>query len=136
MDAAHPRRSVIMAFMSIEDFERIIAETVHELPRKFSERIENVEIVLEEYADAETLRIAGIKYPEELLGFYHGIPLTMRTTNYAMVAPDKISIYRLPIIQYYRTPDAIREGIKHTVRHELAHYFGISDERLHELGAY
>src|SRR4029079_13453511 len=101
--------------MTIEEFEQVVGETMEHLPAHFSERLDNVAIVIEEYADVETLRLAGIKQPGDLLGFYHGVPLTARTTGYGMVPPDKISIYRQPILSHYRTPDKIREGIRHTV---------------------
>ncbi|TAH50495.1 MAG: metallopeptidase family protein [Chloroflexota bacterium] len=119
-----------------EEFERIVDETVAQLPEQFRARIENLAIVVEEFPDAWTLQSVGLKNRYGLLGFYHGVPLTLRTQNYGSVAPDLISIYRQPIMSYYRTDEAIRAGIRHTVLHELAHYFGISDERLHELGAY
>lgn len=122
--------------MTVQDFEQVIIETMEQLPPQFQARLDNVDIVLEEYADTQTLRLAGVSHPEGLLGFYHGVPLTARTGGYGMVAPDKISIYRQPIMHYYGTPEAIREGIRHTVLHELAHYFGIDDDRLRELGAY
>ncbi|GIL16140.1 MAG: hypothetical protein BroJett039_13130 [Chloroflexota bacterium] len=119
-----------------EEFERIVDETVERLPEQFRARIENLAIVVEEFPDAWTLELARLHSRYELLGFYHGIPLTNRTHDYGNVAPDLISIYRQPILSHYRTDEAIRAGIRHTVLHELAHYFGISDERLHELGAY
>lgn len=122
--------------MNLEEFEQVVGETMEHLPPQFQERLDNVAIVIEEYADPETLRLAGVRQPFDLLGFYHGIPLTARTTGYGMVAPDKISIYRQPILHYYRTAERIREGIRHTVLHELAHYFGIDDDRLLEIGAY
>lgn len=122
--------------MTAEEFEHVIIETMEGLPAQFKEGLDNVDIVLEEYPDAETMRLAGVRYREGLLGFYHGVPITSRTQGYGMVAPDKISIYRQPILLYYQTPERIREGIKHTVLHELAHYFGIDDDRLRELGAY
>ncbi|OQY81718.1 MAG: hypothetical protein B6D41_19290 [Chloroflexi bacterium UTCFX4] len=119
-----------------EEFERIVDETVAQLPESFRARIENLAIVVEEFPDAWTLELAHLRNRYELLGFYHGIPLTNRTHDYGNVAPDLISIYRQPILSHYRADEAIRAGIRHTVLHELAHYFGISDERLHELGAY
>lgn len=122
--------------LTTEEFEEVIIATMEQLPAQFQRRLDNVDIVLEEYADPQTLYVAGVRHREELLGFYHGVPLTERTQGYTMLAPDKISIYRQPILHYYRTPDAIREGIRHTVLHELAHYFGIDDDRLRELGAY
>ncbi len=122
--------------MTADEFERIIADTLDQLPASFQKRLENVEIVLEEYPDASAMRLAGVTHPEHLLGLYHGIPLTERTAGYNMVAPDKISIYRQPLLRHYRSPEQLRDGIKHTVLHELAHYFGIDDERLREIGAY
>jgi predicted Zn-dependent protease with MMP-like domain len=118
------------------DFERIVAEAINDLPSEFLERLDNVEIVVEPYADGETLRRAGIQNPMQLLGFYHGVPLTGRTSGYTLVLPDKISIYQQPIESFCRTPEAIRRQVRRTVAHELAHHFGIDDDRLREIGAY
>jgi predicted Zn-dependent protease with MMP-like domain len=71
-----------------------------------------------------------------LLGFYHGVPLTKRTTNYNMVTPDKTSIYQKPIEAQCRTEEELRQLVIRVLRHEVAHYFGIDDDRLDELGAY
>jgi predicted Zn-dependent protease with MMP-like domain len=68
-----------------------------------------------------------------LFGLYHGVPLTERGA-YGNVLPDKISIYRGPITRFWREPGAVRAQIRRTVIHEIGHYFGISEERLHELG--
>lgn len=122
--------------MNPVDFERIVTEALDDLPSTFLERLDNVEIVIEPYADSETLRLAGIQNPMELLGFYHGIPLTGRTSGYTLVLPDKISIYQQPIEYICRTPEAIRRQVGKTVMHELAHHFGLSDDRLREIGAY
>lgn len=122
--------------MDLEEFEQIVDEAVESLPDQFRERIENLAIVVEEWPDPWTMQAAHVKNRAQLLGFYHGVPLTGRTQNYGSVTPDKISIYRQPILLYYRTPEAIRAGIRHTVLHELAHYFGIDDDRLLEIGAY
>ncbi len=118
------------------EFEQWVEEAVAQLPEYFRARLDNIAIVVEEWADRETLRAAGVRRPEELLGFYHGIPLTKRTSGYMLVTPDKISIYRQPILLQCRTLDEARRLAQHVVQHEIAHYFGISDERLHELGAY
>jgi predicted Zn-dependent protease with MMP-like domain len=125
-----------MAELTIEDFEEVVADTMERLDERFKARLDNVAIVVEEWPDRWTLQLAGVGHREQLLGFYHGVPLTERTQAYGMVTPDKISIYRQPLMRYYRTPEALREGIRHTVLHELAHYFGLSDDRLRELGAY
>lgn len=118
------------------DFERFVEEALHELPAFFRDRIDNLAIVVEDWPDRETLRLAGVRHPAELLGFYHGVPLTRRTTHYMLVAPDKISIYQQPILLQCRTWEEARTLTQHVLRHEVAHYFGIDDDRLREIGAY
>jgi predicted Zn-dependent protease with MMP-like domain len=122
--------------MEPDDFERIVTEALDQLPQVFRDRLDNVEIVVEEWPDRETLRLAGVKHPGELLGFYHGVPLTERSQGYNLILPDKISIYRQPILMQCRTPKEARAMIHHVLRHEVAHYFGIDDDRLREIGAY
>ncbi len=122
--------------MEQDIFERFVAEALDALPERFRARLENVEVVVEDWPDRQTMRAAGVHHPAQLLGFYHGVPLTHRTHHYELVLPDKISIYRQPILMRYRTAQQIRQAIHHVVRHELAHFFGISDERLAELGVY
>jgi predicted Zn-dependent protease with MMP-like domain len=112
-------------------FEDLVAEALDSLPPEFATSMENVQVVVEDEPPREML--AGMPRGSTLLGLYHGIPLTKRE-QYANVLPDKISIYKGPIIRYARTPDAIREQVRKTVIHEIAHHFGISDERLDELG--
>jgi len=117
-------------------FERLVAEALNSLPQAFQERLDNVEVVVEEWPDRETMRRAGISHPAQLLGFYHGIPQTKRTRNYGLVLPDKISIYHRPIEMRCRTMEEIRRTVQHVLRHELGHHFGLDDNRLRELGAY
>jgi predicted Zn-dependent protease with MMP-like domain len=82
------------------------------------------------------MQLAGVSSPYNLLGFYHGVPMTQRTQFYANVAPDTISIYRRPILAQCKNDAEARAMITRVVRHEVAHYFGIDDDRLVELGAY
>jgi predicted Zn-dependent protease with MMP-like domain len=122
--------------MTRKEFERLVQQALRELPAELRRHIANVAIVVEELADDDTLDVAGVDDPYDLFGFYHGIPLTERTHDYGLVLPDKISIYRQPILAACRNAEEIRATIAQTVRHEIAHYFGIDDERLEELGAY
>ncbi len=122
--------------VELEDFEQWINEAVENLPPQFRERVENVAFIVEEWPDPETLRLARVRHPWNLLGFYHGIPLPARTMDYGLVPPDTISIYRQPILRMVRTREQARAQVMHTVRHELAHYFGIDDDRLLQIGAY
>jgi predicted Zn-dependent protease with MMP-like domain len=123
--------------MDLDTFERYVEEALRDMPAVFRERLHNLAIVVEDWPDPVTLRKAGMRRPGDLLGFYHGVPLTERTHAYNMVPPDKISIYRSPIlIHCRRTGEDVRATVHHIVRHEVAHFFGIDDERLEELGAY
>ena len=122
--------------METEQFEELVAQVVNDLPDFFQERLDNVDVIVEEFPDRHTMRLARVRSPYDLLGFYHGVPLTERTTNYGLVAPDKISIYRRPIEAQVNTEEELRELVHRVVRHEVAHYFGIDDDRLVEIGAY
>lgn len=117
-------------------FEALVAEAIDALPQDLLELLDNVEIVVEDRPDRATMRQAGIRHSLELLGFYHGVPRTRRTRSYTLVLPDKISIYRVPIQVRCQTEDEIRTMVEHVLRHEIAHHFGISDDRLRELGVY
>jgi predicted Zn-dependent protease with MMP-like domain len=118
------------------DFHDLVQQALDELPTELRRHIANVAIVVEELADDETLELAGVDDPYDLFGFYQGIPLPSRTSAYDLVPPDKISIYRRAILAACHTEKEIRARVGETVRHEIAHYFGIDDDRLEELGAY
>jgi predicted Zn-dependent protease with MMP-like domain len=122
--------------MTEETFERLVAQALDSLPRDIQEKLDNVQVVIEDWPDRATLHQAGLRHPMQLLGFYHGVPLTKRTRSYGLVLPDKITIYRRPIEMRSRTTQEIRATIRRVVRHEIGHHFGISDDRLREIGAY
>ena len=104
------------------------------MPPALLERVDNVEIVVERRPTAMDRKVAGIGPHSLLLGLYHGIPLTQRGEGYNLVLPDKISIYQESIEAICETDDEVRAEVRKTVLHELGHYFGIDDDRLHELG--
>ena len=109
------------------EFESWAEEAIDALPPELREAMTNVAIVIEDEPPA------GMP----LLGLYQGIPLTSRTSGYSGALPDKISIYRGPLERYYgRDLDELRRQVKRVVLHEIAHHFGISDERLRELDRY
>ena len=113
-----------------------MAGAIEALPLEFREKLSNVEIVVEDWPNRDVLKRAGVRHPAELLGFYQGIPQTRRTRNYGLVLPDKISLFQRPIEMQCRSPEDITHTITHVLRHEIAHHFGIDDQRLRELGAY
>ena len=109
------------------DFERAVQDVLDSLPDRFRAAISNVEIVVEDEPPAGS----------RLLGLYQGIPLTKRTHWYAFALPDKISIYRGPIERMCGDDrERLEAEVRHVVLHELAHHFGISDERLLQIGRY
>ncbi len=113
------------------DFEELVADALDALPPEIAARLENVDVVVEDEPPEDVQ--ATLAPGTSLFGLYHGIPLTKRQA-YGNVLPDKISIYRGPITRYWRDPERIRAQIRRTVIHEVGHYFGIDEDRLHELG--
>jgi predicted Zn-dependent protease with MMP-like domain len=106
-----------------DTFGQLVEAALDSIPDELRKRMRNVVVVVEDMGASPNL-----------LGLYHGVPLTRRTTTYAGVLPDRITIYRLPILRHCRTVDDVVRQVRVTVVHEVAHHFGISDERLHELG--
>ena len=118
-------------------FEQLVAEALDDLPPFFQEKLDNVEVLVQPWPTPHELRSVGLSRGHMLLGLYSGVPLTERTHAYNLVPPDTITLFQGPIeLVAGSDHEAIREQVRHTVVHEIAHYFGISDERLHELGAY
>jgi predicted Zn-dependent protease with MMP-like domain len=111
--------------LSVERFEELVSQALDEIPPELAALIDNCVILVEDSSP-----------PDEpsLLGLYDGIPLTERGTDYAGVLPDRIFIYRLPTLAICDTVEDVVEEVHITVVHEIAHHFGIDDERLHDLG--
>jgi len=112
-----------MMQVSPERFEELVADALDLIPAELAARIDNV-----------VVRVADRGYSWGLLGLYEGIPLTRRENYGAMVMPDRITIFREPILALCSSEDEVVAQVRTTVIHEIAHHFGISDRRLHELG--
>ena len=111
--------------MTRAEFEEHVARALEGLPAELRQAMSNVEIVVEDENEEEP----------DLYGLYDGVALTERDSGYGGVLPDKISIYRRPLLEDFgHDPELLEEEIQVTVVHEIAHHFGISDERLDELG--
>ncbi len=117
-------------------FEELVIEAVDGLPDDFRDRIANVEFTVEDVARPDDRARVGLPPGAELLGVYRGVPLPKRHAGYNMALPDRIAIFQGPIQRLARDEDDLRERVRHVVRHEIAHYFGISDDRLREIDAY
>jgi len=124
-----------------ERFEELVEEALEDLPPEFAERLDNVDVVVRARPSRRTLREMGLGGGRTLLGLYHGVPQTRRTSDYGNVLPDFIEIYREPILD---EADAIcpengdfeatvRQVVRKTVLHEVGHHFGLSDDDLKRL---
>jgi predicted Zn-dependent protease with MMP-like domain len=122
--------------MDSRRFEELVAAAVENLPEEFRERLENIDIVVADEPTRAQRRQADPRKGDTLLGLYEGVPLTNRTSGYTFAMPDKITIFQKPIEAICRNDAQVVKEIKHVVLHEIAHHFGIDDDRLEELGRY
>jgi len=119
--------------MTRAKFEALVARAMRGLPRDFRDKIKNIAVVVEDWADAETLAEMGIEPPDTLYGLYRGIDLTRRDASYGNVLPDVITIYQGPIEEDAVDEDDMTEIVRETVIHELGHYFGLDDDTMHRI---
>ena len=115
------------------EFEKLVADALTTIPKELRAHIDNVQIVIEDEPDDELLSDLGVPPDETLFGLYEGTPLTERTTQYSAF-PDRIVIFRKPLLEAFDDPREIRREVARTVIHEIAHHFGIDEDRLTALG--
>jgi len=122
--------------MDRNEFEKIVEQSFERLPDVFKRAIENLGIVVEDYPEDAVILKMKIPSKYNLLGLYHGIPLTARGTWYGMtpVAPDKISLYQKNIESRCRSDKEIEQAIYEVLIHEIGHYFGMNDEEIRKAG--
>jgi predicted Zn-dependent protease with MMP-like domain len=111
--------------MSVEEFEGLVSDALDGIPPELAELMDNVAVFVEDEPPPED---------PELLGVYEGTPLSERDWGYGGVLPDRIVVFRLPILRICQCPEDVVDEVHITVVHEVAHHFGIDDDRLHELG--
>lgn len=121
--------------MDRERFERLVARAIDSLPEEFRTKLENIDVVVEDWPTQWQLAKAGLRRGQTLLGLYEGVPLTKRGEHYGLVPPDKITIFQKPIEAKCRYDAEITTEIQRVVRHEIAHHFGITDVRLEQIEA-
>jgi len=117
--------------MEQEKFEEIVNEGIKNISETFLKKLENVDIIIEEEPAAEQLEKLRIRKGSSLFGLYEGIPQTKRL-NYGQVLPDKITIFKGPIERMAHSNEQIKEIVKDTVWHEIAHHFGLDEKRVRE----
>ena len=119
--------------MQREKFEALVARAIDSLPPEFQRKLENVDIVVENWPTRGQLRQVKHSHPTQLLGLYQGVPQTRRGRGYGLVLPDKISIFQKPIEAHCRFGDEIEAKIEEVVRHEIAHHFGLDEKTLRKI---
>ncbi len=120
--------------MTKQAFETLVDRALKTLPRRFRGKMANIAVVVDDWADEETLRDMGIEPPDTLYGLYRGVDLTRRDSMYGNVLPDTIHIYQGPIEQDCADPEEMAELVRDVVVHEIGHYFGLDDDALEDLG--
>lgn len=119
--------------ISDEQFDHMISRAMDELPQSYIKGLDNVAIVYADDPDEHQRRKAKLQLNSLLFGLYEGIPLTKRGAGYTFVLPDKITIFKNPILAVVHTPEQLFEQVKRTLWHEIAHFYGLDHDRIHHL---
>jgi len=116
--------------MTRREFEALVDTALRKLPRAFREKLANIAVVVEAWADDETLEEMGIEPPDTLYGLYRGIDITRRDSSYGNVLPDTIHIYQGPIEEDCADRNEMEDLVRDVVTHEVGHYFGLDDDTM------
>jgi predicted Zn-dependent protease with MMP-like domain len=126
---------VCMIDVSDEQFDLLTTQAMDELPQERIEGLQNLAIIFEDEPSEEQYTKLKLRGDQTLLGLYEGIPLTKRNNSYNLVIPDKITLFKKAICHRASTPAELKEEIKHTLWHEIAHYYGLDHDQIYKLEA-
>ena len=118
--------------MTREKFEKLVKEGIKAIPKKFLEKLDNVDIVIEDQPNHEQRKKLKLKNDSVIFGLYEGLPQTKRW-HYGQVLPDKITIFQKEIEKVAQSEKEIREIVKNTVWHEIGHHFGLEEKRIRQI---
>ena len=119
---------------SADEMEAIARQALQSLPEPFADHLRDVVLLIDDFADDETLDAMGIEDPFDLTGIYEGIPLTERSIDHSGTLPDRIRLFRRPIIdEWAKGDDSFEHLVVHVLIHEVGHHFGLSDGDMHKL---
>jgi len=119
---------------SADEIEAIARATLRALPEQFSESLGDVVLLVDDFADEETLEAMEIEDPFDLTGIYEGVPLTERSVQQSGTLPERIRLFRRPILdEWAGGDDSLEHLVAHVLIHEVGHHFGLSDEDMHAL---
>ncbi len=121
-----------MIEVSDEEFQRLIDKALSELPGEHAKNIKNVAILYEDEPTPEQRQTLALRHDQTLLGLYEGVPLSQRQ-GMTRLLPDKITLFRKPLQWQANTSDELKEHIRHTLWHEIAHYYGLDHDRIYDL---
>lgn len=122
-----------MYIVSQEEFERLVGQAIDAIPDGYAKNIKNLAFVVEDLPTPEQRVKLNLHPNESLFGLYEGVPLTRRSGGYNLVLPDKITIFKRPMEMSVNSLPDLKAQIKHTIWHEVAHYYGLDHARIHEL---
>lgn len=123
-----------MIEISIQQFEDLIGQALDELPQEYVQRLlKDVAVTWADDPTPEQRQQLKLRGNETLFGLYEGLPLPQRYNGYTKITPDKITIFKGPITMFSHDEASLKDQIKHTVWHEMAHYFGLNHDKIHEL---
>ena len=120
--------------MDRDAFEKLISDMIRDLPEEFRSKLKNVAIIVQDYPSEELLDQVGVPSGDTLFGLYEGVPLTKRGFFEAPLNPDRILIFQRAIEDECDSPEEIKDELKITLVHEIAHFFGMDDDYLEEIG--
>ena len=123
-----------MVHLSRKRFEQVVTEALKGIPAELRGALDNIEVAIDDWPSEAQLADAGLDDDDLLFGFYHGTPLPQRSPMEPYSLPDLITIFQGPLEEACETEDELRDEIRRTVVHEIAHYFGFDEDRLAELG--
>ena len=118
---------------SDEEFEQMVNDGISAIPKLYQERLDNVAIVIADEPNELQRRELKLQCNQTLFGLYQGIPLTKRGAGYNLVTPDVITIFKLPMVAASKSLEDLKEKVRHTVWHEIAHFYGLDHAQIHKL---
>lgn len=123
---------MMVTILTDQEFEKLISKAMDELPRRDIENLNNVVVTYADEPNGHQKQKLDLRHDSLLLGLYEGIPLTKRGAGYNLVLPDKITLFKLPILKYCAASHTeLYEQIKHTLWHEIAHFYGLNHTDIH-----
>jgi predicted Zn-dependent protease with MMP-like domain len=116
-----------------EQFAKLISQAMDEMPPQYMRGLNNVVMTYEDAPSPEQALKLKLRGDQLLLGLYEGVPMTQRGAGYNLVLPDKITLFKFPIMAVTHDEDSFYRQIKHTLWHEIAHFYGLDHDRIHEI---